>query len=42
MPIFIKKPIEIEAMQFYGNSNKQAIEKFVGRELKAEIESETA
>lgn len=39
---FRKKPIEIEAIQFNGNSNKSEIEKFVGKELKAELESETA
>jgi hypothetical protein len=39
---FVKNPVEIEAIQFNGNSNKQAVEKFVGRELKAELESETA
>lgn len=37
-----KKPVEIEAIQYNGNSNKQDIEKFVGRELKSELESETA
>lgn len=37
-----KKPIEIEAIQWNGNSNKPEIEKFVGRELKCELESETA
>lgn len=42
MAKFRKKPIEIEAIQFNGNSNKQEIEKFVGRELKSELESETA
>lgn len=39
---FVKKPVEIEAIQFNGNSNKQEVEKFVGRELKSELESETA
>jgi|AntRauTorcE11898_2_1112593.scaffolds.fasta_scaffold37932_3 hypothetical protein len=39
---FKKKPIEIEAIQFNGNSNKQEIETFVGKELKYELESETA
>ncbi len=39
---FRKKPVEIEAMQFNGNSNKQEVENFVGRELKTELESETA
>lgn len=37
-----KNPVEIEAIQYNGNSNKQDIEKFVGRELKSELESETA
>ena len=39
---FIKKPIVVEAIQFNGNSNKQQVEAFVGKELKAELESETA
>lgn len=39
---FRKKPVEIQAIQFNGNSNKQEIENFVGRELKSELESETA
>ena len=39
---FRKKPVEVEAIQFNGNSNKQEIEQFVGRELKSELESETA
>jgi hypothetical protein len=39
---FKKKPVEIEAIQFNGNSNKQEIETFVGKELKSELESETA
>ncbi len=39
---FRKKPIEIEAIQWNGNSNRHQIEKFVGKELKTEIESETA
>jgi hypothetical protein len=37
-----KKPVVIEAIQFDGNSNKTQIDKFVGRELKCELESETA
>jgi hypothetical protein len=37
-----KKPVEIEAIQWNGNSNKQEIEQFVGKELKSELESETA
>lgn len=40
--IFKKKPVIIEAIRFNGNSNKQEIEKFVGKELKSELESETA
>ncbi len=39
---FRKKPVEIEAIQWNGNSNKQEIEKFVGKELKSELDSETA
>ena len=39
---FIKKPVEIEAIQWNGNSNKQEIMQFVGRELNLELESETA
>ena len=39
---FRKKPVEVEAIQWNGNSNKQEIENFVGRELKSELESETA
>lgn len=39
---FSKKSTEVEAIQFNGNSNKQQIEKFVGKELKSELESETA
>lgn len=39
---FRKKPVLIEAIQFNGNTNKQEVEEFVGRELKAELESETA
>ena len=42
MPKFRKIPVEIEAIQYNGNSNRQEIEKFVGRELKVELESETA
>ena len=40
--LFKKKPVIIEAIRFNGNSNKQEIEKFVGKELKSELESETA
>ena len=39
---FRKKQVEVEAIQFNGNSNKQDVEKFVGRQLKSELESETA
>jgi hypothetical protein len=39
---FIKNPVVIEAIQWNGNSNKQDVENFVGRELKSELESETA
>ena len=42
MQKYRKKPVVIEAIQWNGNSNKQEIEKFVGRELKSELESETA
>ena len=39
---FRKKPVEVEAIQWNGNTNKQQIDAFVGRELKSELESETA
>jgi len=42
MAKYRKKPVEIEAIQWNGNSNKQEIEQFVGKELKSELESETA
>lgn len=42
MSKFRKKPVVVEAIQWNGNSNKQEIEKFVGGELKSELESETA
>lgn len=42
MARFRKKPVIIEAIQWNGNSNKQEIERFVGNELKSELESETA
>lgn len=42
MSKFRKKAVEIEAIQWNGNSNKKEIEQFVGRELKSELESETA
>lgn len=37
-----KKPFAIEAIQWNGNSNKREIDLFVGKELKTELESETA
>lgn len=39
---FKKKPVEIEAIQWNGNTNKQEIDAFVGRILNTELESETA
>lgn len=42
MAQYRKKPVVIEAIQFNGNSNKQEIETFVGKELQTELESETA
>ena len=39
---FTKKETEVQAIQFNGNSNKKQIEEFVGKELKSELESETA
>lgn len=42
MPKFRKKPVVVEAIRYNGNSNKKEIEAFVGRELKSELESETA
>lgn len=41
MAQFKKKPVVIDAVQF-NNLNKDEIEAFIGRELKQEIESETA
>lgn len=41
MTKFRKKPVIIEAVQ-YNNLNKGEIEKFVGKELNSELESETA
>ena len=38
---FKKKPVEIEAIQ-YNNLNRMEIEKFVGKKLPQELESETA
>ena len=39
---YIKRPVEIEAVQWNGNSNRAEIESFVGTPLKVELESETA
>lgn len=38
---YTKKPITVEAIQFNG-LNKEEIESFIGKELKLELESETA
>ena len=38
---FRKKPVEIEAIQWNGNTNKQEIDAFVGKVLNTELESET-
>jgi hypothetical protein len=40
--IYRKKAEYANAIQFNGNSNRSEVEKFVGKELKAELESETA
>lgn len=37
-----KKPVEIEAVQWNGNSNIVEVKKFVGKDLKYELESDTA
>lgn len=37
-----KKPVEIIAIQWNGNTNLREIEQFVGKELQVELESETA
>jgi hypothetical protein len=37
-----KKQLVVEAIQWNGNSNKQEIDAFVGRDLKMELESDTA
>jgi len=42
MSKFRKKAVEIEAIQWDGNTNKQQIDAFVGRTLNTELESETA
>lgn len=39
---YIKKPVKVFAIQYNGNSDKARIEEFVGKELKVELESETA
>jgi len=41
MAKFRKKPVEIEAVQ-YNNLNREEVEAFVGKNLKQELESETA
>jgi len=38
---FRKKPVEIEAIQ-YNNLNRMEVEKFVGKKLLQELETETA
>lgn len=42
MPLYRKKPVVIEAIQFNGNTNRQEIVEFVGKELKTEEYSTTA
>lgn len=37
-----KKPVVIEFIQFNGNSNKTEIEKWIGKELKYEVFSDSA
>lgn len=37
-----KKPVVIECIQFNGNSNKMEIEKWMGKELKCEVFSDSA
>lgn len=37
-----KKPLEIEAIRWNGNSNKKEVEEFLGKELKYELESDSA
>lgn len=39
---FRKIAVTVEAIQWSGNSGKAKIESFVGKQLKAELESETA
>ena|ERR1035437_8782192 len=41
MKKFRKKPVEVEAIQ-YNNLNREEIERFVGKKLNQELESETA
>ena len=42
MSKYRKKPVVIEAVQWSGNSNQSEIEKFVGRPLERELQSDTA
>lgn len=37
-----RKTLDIEAVQWNGNSNKQEVDLFVGKTLNTELESETA
>ena len=37
-----KRQLVVEAVQWNGNSNRAEVEKFVGKELQVELESETA
>lgn len=39
---FKKKQVVIEAIQWNGNSNREDVVDFVGKEIKSELESETA
>ena len=39
---FRKKPVEVEAIQWNGNSNLKEIEEFVNEKLKYELENDTA
>jgi hypothetical protein len=39
---FRKIPVEIEAIQWSGNSNKKDIDTFIGKVLNTELESESA
>ena len=42
MAKFRKKPLEVEAIQWNGNTNIAEVIAFVGKELNTELESETA